>query len=113
MDGRTRQSGPEAHKAPQDPIHSTKPGGPIKEPPMGFKNPGPTANLRGVEHNTAMHRGTPNEEQHGTRKGPADHSPGFSDDTHGHGVPPAPMVKGRHSEVSKKQPTPTPGDVAR
>lgn len=113
MDGRTRQSGPEAKTAPKDPLHSTKPGGPIMTPQMGPDNPGPTKNLRGVEPNTARHKGMPNEPQHGTWKGKEDHNPGMNDDTHGHGVPEAPRVMGRHSDVSKKQPTPMPGDVAR
>jgi hypothetical protein len=71
----TRQSGPQAK--PSDPakeLHKLKPGGPIKPSQQGFVNPGPTDNLRGVEHNTSMHRGTPNPEQHGTHKNREDHN---------------------------------------
>ena len=113
MDSRTRQSGPEAKKASQDPLHSTTPGGPIQTPAMGPHNPGPTKNLRGVEHNTSMHKGTPNDAQHGSPGMHGDHNPGHNADTHGHGVPMPPRVAGRHSDVSTKQATPTPGDVAR
>ena len=107
----TRQSGPQAKTASKDPLHDLKPGGPIMPSKQGFVNPGPTKNLRGVEPNTAMHRGTPNPEQHGSHGKMGDHNPGFSDDTHGHGVTTTQVLNNRHSDVSKKSPTPMPGDV--
>jgi hypothetical protein len=109
----TRQSGPQAKPASKDPLHLIKPGGPIKPSKMGFINPGPTDNLRGVEPNTAMHRGTPNPDQHGSHGhvGGVDHAPGINSDVHGHGVPTfTKPVPGRHSSVSAQVPTPTPGD---
>lgn len=85
----TRQSGPEAKKAPKDALHQLKPGGPIKPSAQGFVNPGPTDNLRGVEPNTAFHKGTPNPEQHGTHKNREDHNPGMGQagDVHRPNVP--------------------------
>ena len=111
----SRQSGPEAHPAPKDALHQMKPGGPITLVPMGFENPGPTVNLRGVEPNTAMHRGTSNPEQHGDFKSKNDHNPGFDGGhTFEHGVPtPVSKVPGRHSDVSKKVPPAMPGHFAR
>ena len=99
----TRQSGPEAKKAPKDVIHQLQPGGPIMPSKQGYVNPGPTPNLRGVEPNTAMHRGTPNPEQSGTRGHEMQHhAPGFDNGNHyGHGVPtPITRVPGRHSDHS-------------
>lgn len=106
----TRQSGPQAKPAPKDALHQLKPGGPIKPKAQGFVNPGPTDNLRGVEPNTAMHRGTPNPEQKGTIERHGDHNPGMGQagDPHGHGIN-APMIaKGRHSEAGKKLAPPPP-----
>ena len=86
----TRQSGPEAKEADaKDALHKLPPGGPIKNSKQGFVNPGPTPNLRGVEDNTTMHRGTPNPEQHGTHKNREDHNPGMAQagDVHRPNVP--------------------------
>ena len=81
------------------------PGGPIMPKKQGYVNPGPTPNLRGVEPNTAFHKGEPNPEQSGTPGKHGDHNPGkgASGDPHGHGVP-TPIVHpaGRHSDVSAK-----------
>ena len=103
--------------APRNAREAMPPGGPIKPKPMGFVNPGPTDNLRGVEPNTAPGRGTPNPPQHGTTDHHGAHSgdlSGTSGDPHGHGVPmPIVHVQGRHSDVSTKIPPPAPGDVAR
>lgn len=108
----TRQSGPQARPAPKDALHTLKPGGPIKPKAQGFQNPGPTKNLRGVEPNTAMHRGTPNPEQHGTpgHIGGADHNPGMNDDTHGHGIVTfsGPHPDSKESTRSMKSPPPAP-----
>src|SRR5450631_4514117 len=83
----TRQSGPQAKPAPpKDALHKLKPGGPIMPSKQGYVNPGPTKNLRGVEPNTAFHKGTPNPEQQGTAGKHGDHNPPMSDDTHGHGI---------------------------
>jgi hypothetical protein len=91
-----------------------KPGGPIMPSKQGFQNPGPTKNLRGVEPNTAMHKGTPNPEQHGTHPRIGDHNPGFNDDVHGHGISPGAMPnKGRMQAHGKMSPTPMPNDVKR
>jgi hypothetical protein len=112
----TRQSGPEAKTAPSDPLHQMKPGGPILPTKQGFVNPGPTKNLRGVEPNTAFHKGQPNEEQHGSPGKMGDHNPGTgeADNAHGHGVPlfgkPRPGAAKHHAVPA---PTPMPGDVAR
>ncbi len=111
----TRQSGPQAKPAPRKgTLHDLKPGGPIKPKAQGYVNPGPTDNLRGVEPNTAMHRGTPNPEQHGQigHIGGANHDPGKNDDVHGHGVP-MPVVGNPHTQhhFSKPIATPDPKDV--
>jgi hypothetical protein len=100
---KTRQSGPQAKPAPKDALHQMKPGGPIKPSKQGYVNPGPTDNLRGVEPNTSMHRGTPNPEQAGTPGKHGDHNPGMDmGNDFGHGVPtPIAHVHGRHSDVSK------------
>lgn len=108
----TRQSGPEAKKAPRNAREEMKPGGPIMPKKQGFVNPGPTDNLRGVEPNTSMHKGTPNPEQKGTAPRLGDHNPPFNDDVHGHGIIPGPIPnKGRKNAHSKPTPTPMPGDV--
>jgi hypothetical protein len=108
---RTRQSGPEAKKAPEDETGGLKPGGPILPAKQGFVNPGPTDRLRGVEPNTAMHRGEPNPHQHGTpgHIGGADHDPGMAQagNPHGHGVDSA-MPTGRTSEHGHKSTPPKP-----
>jgi hypothetical protein len=112
----TRQSGPEAKKTSKDAIHQFapggKPGGPILPGAQGYVNPGPTDNLRGVEPNTAMHRGQPNPEQHGTpgHIGGADHNPGMAQagQVHGHGVNTASPAKERTSDKSKKVAPPMP-----
>jgi len=103
--------------APRNAREAMPPGGPIKPKPMGFVNPGATPNLRGVEPNTAMHRGTPNPHQMGSRHADmAQHAPGqaAAGDTHGHGIP-TPIVgnKGAKKHHSAPAPRPTPGDVAR
>lgn len=110
----TRQSGPEAKKAPRNAREEMRPGGPIMPKKQGFVNPGPTRNLRGVEPNTAMHRGTPNPEQKGTAPRHGDHNPPFNDDPHGHGVTPgAKPIPGRQRSNRTPTPTPMPGDVKR
>ena len=89
MPPNTRQSGPQAKQAKKEgTLHDLKPGGPIMPTKQGFVNPGPTDNLRGVEPNTAMHRGTPNPEQHGSHGPIGDyvHDPGMNDDTHKGGI---------------------------
>jgi hypothetical protein len=81
----TRQS--EGKEVPKKgTLHNLKPGGPIMPAKQGFVNPGPTKNLRGVEPNTAMHRGTPNPQQQGTAGMHGDHNPGTNSDVHGHGI---------------------------
>jgi hypothetical protein len=112
----TRQSGPQAKPAPKDALHQLKPGGPIMPSKQGFVNPGPTKNLRGVEPNTAMHRGTPNPEQHGQigHIGGANHDPGTgeADNAHGHGIVTTTTPHPGHmSKFARKSPTPMPGDV--
>lgn len=85
----TRQSAPPAKKAAHEgTLHDLKPGGPIMPSKQGYENPGPTPNLRGVEPNTAMHKGTPNPQQMGSHGPIGDyvHDPGKSDDVHGHGI---------------------------
>jgi len=98
-----------------DELHKMKPGGPILPKKQGYVNPGPTPNLRGVEPNTAHHKGTPNPHQSGTpgHIGGADHSPGKNSDTHGKGVSTGKYMPLRHSDVSTTVPSPTPGDVER
>jgi len=87
----TRQSGPEGKDAPKKgTLHDLPPGGPIMPKKQGYENPGPTKNLRGVEPNTAMHRGTPNPEQESQigHIGGQGHNPGLDKGNHhGHGVP--------------------------
>jgi hypothetical protein len=110
----TRQSGPEAKKTGKDAIHQFapggKPGGPILPNAQGFVNPGPTDNLRGVEANTAMHRGTPNPEQHGTHKNREDHNPGMGQagDVHRPNVPVVAAMSDRHSDKGTKVAPPEP-----
>jgi hypothetical protein len=93
----TRQSGPQAKKTGKDAIHEFapggKPGGPILPGAQGYVNPGPTKNLRGVEANTSMHRGTPNPEQSGTADKHGDHNPGKGQagDVHRPNVPLIPV----------------------
>ena len=72
-------------------------------------NPGPTDNLRGVEPNTAMHRGTPNPEQHGTHKNREDHNPGMGQAgmTHRPNVE-AVMVDQREKHSGRGVPSPSP-----
>ena len=102
--------------APRNAREEMPPGGPIKPSPMGFENPGPTDNLRGVEPNTANDRGTPNPPQSGTAGHHGNHAPGqaAAGDTHGHGIP-TPIVgnKGAKKHHSVPVPPPSPGDVAR
>ena len=110
---KTRQSGPEAKKTGKDAIHEFapggKPGGPIQPSQQGFVNPGPTTNLRGVEPNTAMHRGDPNPEQMGSDMRHGDHNPGKGQagDVHRPNVPQV-MPKGRTAEHSTKVGPPEP-----
>jgi hypothetical protein len=110
----TRQSGPEAKKTSKDAIHEFapggKPGGPILPGAQGFVNPGPTDNLRGVEPNTAMHRGTPNPEQHGSDIRHGDHNPGMAQagKPHKHQGDGAPEPTGRTAEHGKKLAPPEP-----
>ena len=110
----TRQSGPQAKKTGKDTIHvyapGGKPGGPILPSKQGFENPGPTTNLRGVEANTEMHRGTPNPEQRGTEARHGDHNPGMAEAgmDHGRQGDGAPTASGRTGEHSKKVPPPMP-----
>ena len=106
----TRQSGPQAKEADAaKELRKLKPGGPIMPSKQGFVNPGPTDNLRGVEPNTAMHRGTPNPEQHGTHKNREDHNPGMAQagDVHRPRVPEV-MPKGKTAEHSTKVAPPEP-----
>lgn len=108
----TRQSGPESKPAPRNAREAMKPGGPIMPKKQGFRNPGATPNLRGVEPNTSMHKGTPNPEQKGTAPRLGDHNPPMNDDVHGHGITPGPIPnKGRKMYHSKPTPTPMPGDA--
>ena len=93
---------------------ATAPGGPILPGAQGYRNPGATPNLRGVEPNTAVHKGTPNPHQEGTAgHHGTPHHPGFEQagNPHGHGVP-TPIVdhKGAAKHHSAPLPTPTPGD---
>lgn len=106
----TRQSGPEAKKAPKDALHQLKPGGPIMPSKQGFVNPGPTDNLRGVEPNTSRHKGTPNPEQHGSPARLGDHNPGMGQagDVHRPDVPVVMASKERHSDKGTKVPPPMP-----
>jgi len=93
--------------------NETPPGGPILPGAQGYRNPGATPNLRGVEPNTAVHKGTPNPEQHGDWKGKEDHRPGMeqASNAHGHGVP-TPVVgnKGAKKHHSAPLAHPMPGD---
>ena len=114
----TRQSGPEAKKTSKDAIHQFapggKPGGPIKPGAQGFANPGPTTNLRGVEPNTAMHRGTPNPEQSGSDIRHGDHNPGMAQagDVHRPNVPVVPAAQmEKHSHKGTKVPPPEPNPM--
>ena len=89
MPPKTRQS--EGKEVPKKgTLHDLKPGGPIMPSKQGFVNPGPTDNLRGVEPNTAMHRGTPNPHQMGSAGhiNGQDHNPGMGQagEVHGHGI---------------------------
>jgi hypothetical protein len=108
----TRQSGPEAKKAPKDALHQLKPGGPILPAKQGFVNPGPTPNLRGVEPNTARHKGTPNPEQHGSHGPIGDyvHDPGHGQagDVHRPDVPLVMAMSERHSDKGTKVAPPVP-----
>lgn len=118
----TRQSGPQAKKTSKDAIHEFapggKPGGPILPGAQGFVNPGPTKNLRGVEPNTAMHRGTPNPEQSGSDVRHGDHNPGMGQagDVHRPNVPVVMQaVAEKHSAKGTKvaPPMPNPKGVAK
>ena len=106
----TRQSGPEAKKAPEKEGGSIPHGGPIKPNAQGFVNPGPTNNLRGVEPNTAMHRGTPNPDQKGSDIRHGDHEPGMGQagEVHGHGVHSAQVSADKHSDKGTKSAPPAP-----
>ena len=105
----TRQSGPEGKDHPKaGTLHDLKPGGPLQPTKQGYVNPGPTPNLRGVEPNTAMHRGTPNPGQAGTDIRHGDHNPGFNSDTHAPPAPPQVALGPRHSTAGKKLPPPPP-----
>lgn len=106
----TRQSGPEAKPAPRDALHQLKPGGPIMPSKQGFVNPGPTDNLRGVEPNTAMHRGEPNPEQKGSDVRHGDHDPGMAQAgvTHRPRVPMVSAVNERTADKSTKAAPPEP-----
>lgn len=91
-------------------------GGPIMPKKQGYVNPGPTPNLRGVEPNTARHKGFPiptdqpgDPGEIGTQR---EHNPGRgeSGNHRGGGVPmPVKRVQGRHSDVSTKVGVPSPG----
>lgn len=106
----TRQSAPPAKPAPKTEGGAIPHGGPIQPNAQGYRNPGATPNLRGVEPNTEMHKGTPNPEQHGTHKNREDHNPGMAQagDTHRPHVPVVLPVKDRHSNASTKVPPPMP-----
>ena len=106
---KTRQSAPPAKPAPKDALHQLKPGGPIQPSKQGYVNPGPTDNLRGVEPNTAMHRGEPNPEQHGSHGRIGDHDPGMGQAGEVH-RPDVPIVlaKGKTAEHSTKVAPPMP-----
>ena len=100
--------------APRNAREAMPPGGPIKPNPMGFENPGPTPDLRGVEPNTQPSRGTPNPHQQGTAGHHGAHSgdlSGTSGDPHGHGIP-TPVVGNKGSKKHHGAPLvmPTPGD---
>ena len=112
----TRQSGPESKDAGRGKYPKLPtPGGPIMPAKQGYVNPGPTPNLRGVEHNTSFHKGTPNPHQPGTRSAEVQHhdpGKGASGDPHGHGVAtPIVSVPGRHSAVSAKPAPPKQGEA--
>lgn len=114
--GATHSLDAKGKPAPRNAREAMPPGGPIKPKPMGFVNPGPTPDLRGVEPNTANDRGTPNPHQVGSKHHEvAHHDPGqgAAGDPHGHGVPAASYLPIRHSDVSTKVPPPNPGDVAK
>jgi hypothetical protein len=104
---KTRQSAPPAKPAPhKGTLHDLKPGGPIMPAKQGYENPGVTPNLRGVEPNTAMHKGTPNPQQEGSHGPIGDyvHDPGKGDaDNHyGHGIPtPTVPLTEKHSVKGK------------
>jgi hypothetical protein len=107
-----RQSAPPAKPSKKDGgIRDLQPGVPIQPTKQGFVNPGPTDNLRGVEPNTAMHKGEPNPEQHGSHGPIGDyvHDPGKGQagEPHGRGIN-APMAKGRTAEHSTKVAPPPP-----
>jgi hypothetical protein len=109
----TRQSGPQAKPASKDELHKLKPGGPIMPAKQGFVNPGPTDNLRGVEHNTNFHKGEPNPEQHGSHGPIGDyvHNPGMGQagDVHRPGVPVVTAdVSAKHSAKGTKVAPPMP-----
>lgn len=110
---KTRQSAPPAKPTGKDAIHEFapggKPGGPIEPSKQGFVNPGPTKNLRGIEPNTQMHRGTPNPEQMGTDRRHGDHNPGTAQAGMEHkGSTPPVAPKGRTAEHSVKVAPPVP-----
>ena len=109
----------DTHAAPtnqKEPLtrNATKPGGPILPGAQGYRNPGATPNLRGVEPNTEVHKGTPNPHQEGTAgHHGTPHNPGMeqASNPHGHGVP-TPIVdhKGAAKHHSAPLPTPMPGN---
>lgn len=107
----TRQSGPQAKPADAaKELHKLKPGGPIMPSKQGFVNPGPTDNLRGVEHNTSFHKGEPNPEQHGTHKNREDHNPGMGEagNVHRPNVPMVMVSADKHSDKGTKVAPPMP-----
>jgi hypothetical protein len=107
---KTRQSGPEAKPAPAHAEHGMPPGGPVKETQATYRTPGATPNLRGVEPNTAMHKGTPNPEQKGSDIRHGDHNPGMGQAgmTHRPRVPEVSAAKERTADKSTKVAPPKP-----
>ena len=109
-------------KAPRNSRESMKPGGPVDQPAMGYENPGPTRNLRGVEPNTAkrqdVHRPveapTGAHGHGGTTAGKGKmHHPGFAEagNAHGHGISTTlPDHSLTASAKGKPSARPTPGD---
>ena len=108
-----RQSQPPAKPATADPRGGIDPGGPLMPSKQGFINPGPTPNLRGVEPNTAFHKGEPNPQQHGSHGPIGDyvHDPGMAQagDVHRPNVPAIPAATAeKHSAKGTKVAPPMP-----
>jgi len=95
-----------------------KPGGPLMYPQQGYENPGPTPNLRGVEENTNMSKGTENPEQHGSAGDISDyvHDPGMGEagnqrGRQGEGGPSAASERTADKSTKMAPPEPDPAGV--